>query len=83
MCEFWAKGHGFTTEFSAFESVSIGHTLGRRILASESFTSGDSERWQLYPGVLKGRAIGPSAPASTAWCSIATSISPGWTVSRA
>jgi hypothetical protein len=55
MCEFWAKGHGFHTEFSAFESVSIGHTLGRPILAAESFTSGDSERWQLYPGALKGQ----------------------------
>ncbi len=56
MCEFWAKGHGFDTEFSAFESVSIAHTLGRPIVAAESFTSGDSERWQLYPGALKGQA---------------------------
>lgn len=55
MCEFWAKGHGFHTEFSAFESVSIAHTLGRPIVAAESFTSGDSERWQLYPGALKGQ----------------------------
>jgi len=55
MCEFWAKGHGFATEFSAFEAVSIAHTLGRPIVAAESFTSGDSERWQLYPGALKGQ----------------------------
>ncbi len=55
MCEFWAKGHGFATEFSVFEAVSIGHTLGRPIVAAESFTSGDSERWQLYPGALKGQ----------------------------
>ncbi|MGO8676671.1 MAG: glycosyl hydrolase [Limisphaerales bacterium] len=55
MCEFWAKGHGFHTEFSAFEAVSIAHTLGRPIVAAESFTSGDTERWQLYPGALKGQ----------------------------
>lgn len=55
MCEFWGKGHGFATEFSAFEAVSIAHTLGRPIVAAESFTSGDSERWQLYPGAMKGQ----------------------------
>jgi hypothetical protein len=55
MCEFWAKGHGFHTEFSAFEAASIAHTLGRPIVAAESFTSGDTERWQLYPGALKGQ----------------------------
>jgi hypothetical protein len=55
MCEFWAKDHGFHTEFSAFEAVSIAHTLARPIVAAESFTSGDSERWQLYPGALKGQ----------------------------
>jgi len=55
MCEFWAKGHGFHTEFSAFEAVSIAHTLGRPIVAAESFTSGDTERWQLYPGALKSQ----------------------------
>jgi hypothetical protein len=55
MCEFWAKGHGFHTEFSAFEAVSIAHTLARPIVAAESFTSGDTERWQLYPGALKGQ----------------------------
>ncbi len=55
MCEFWAKGYGFDTEYSCFEAVSIAHTLGRPVVAAESFTSGDSERWQLYPGALKAQ----------------------------
>ena len=32
MCEFWSKGFGFNTEFSAFEAVSIAHTCGRPIV---------------------------------------------------
>jgi hypothetical protein len=55
MCEFWAKGYGFNTEFSCLEAVSIAHTLGRPIVAAESFTSGDDERWQLYPGAMKSQ----------------------------
>ncbi|NLH16470.1 MAG: hypothetical protein GX455_07825 [Phycisphaerae bacterium] len=55
MCEFWAKGYGFDTEFSCFESVSIAHTNGRSIVAAEAFTSDDRERWQLYPGVMKSQ----------------------------
>lgn len=55
MCEFWAKGYGFDTEYSCFEAVSIAHTLGRSVVAAESFTSGDGERWQLYPGALKAQ----------------------------
>lgn len=55
MCEFWAQGYGFATEFSCFEAVSIAHTLGRPVVAAESFTSGDGERWQLYPGALKAQ----------------------------
>ena len=55
MCEFWAKGHGFATEFSCIESVSIAHALGRPIVAAEAFTSGDSEAWRLYPGVMKAQ----------------------------
>ncbi len=55
MCEFWAKGYGFDTEFSCFEAVSIAHTNGRPIVAAESFTSDDRERWQLYPGAMKSQ----------------------------
>ncbi len=54
MCEFWAKGFGFNTDFSCFEAVSIAHTLGKPIVASESFTS-DGEGWVLYPGALKAQ----------------------------
>ncbi len=55
MCEFWAKGYGFDTEFSCFEAVSIAHTNGRPIVAAESFTSDDRERWRLYPGAIKSQ----------------------------
>ena len=53
MCEFWAMG--FDTDYSCFEATSIAHTLGRAIVAAESFTSDDRERWRLYPGALKAQ----------------------------
>jgi hypothetical protein len=56
MCEFWAKGYGFDTTFSCIEAVSIAHTLGRPVVAAESFTSDDKEAWQLYPGAMKRQA---------------------------
>ncbi|MEI7730523.1 MAG: glycosyl hydrolase [Verrucomicrobiota bacterium] len=55
MCEFWSKGYGFKSEFSCIESVSIGHVMGRPIIAAEAFTSGSSERWQQYPGAMKSQ----------------------------
>ena len=55
MCEFWARGHGFETEYSCFEAVSIAHTRGLPIVAAESFTAGDSEGWRLHPGALKAQ----------------------------
>jgi hypothetical protein len=55
MCEFWAKGHGFATEFSCIEAASIAHALGRPVVAAEAFTSGDSEAWRLYPGAMKAQ----------------------------
>jgi hypothetical protein len=55
MCEFWARGFGFNTDYSCFEAVSIAHTLARPIVAAESFTSLDRERWLLYPGALKAQ----------------------------
>ena len=51
MCEFWL--YGFNTTFSVIEAASIGHTCGRPVVAAESFTSGDAERWQAYPGAMK------------------------------
>jgi hypothetical protein len=51
MGEFWANC--FDTAFSCFEASSIAHTLGRPIVAAESFTSDDQERWRLHPGSLK------------------------------
>jgi hypothetical protein len=56
MCEFWAKGYGFDTTFSCIEAVSIAHTLGRPVVAAESFTSDDREAWRLYPGAMKRQA---------------------------
>ena len=46
MCEFWAWGGWFDTTFSCFEVVSIAHTLGRPVVAAESFTSGAGEDWR-------------------------------------
>ena len=51
MCEFWL--YGFDTTFSVIEAASIAHTCGRPVVAAESFTSGDPERWQAYPGMMK------------------------------
>jgi hypothetical protein len=51
MCEFWANC--FESWFSCFEAASIAHTGGKRIVAAESFTSDDKERWLFHPGQLK------------------------------
>jgi hypothetical protein len=51
MCEFWL--YGFDTTYSVIEAASIGHTCGRPVVAAESFTSTDAERWQAYPGTMK------------------------------
>ncbi|MBL9139597.1 MAG: hypothetical protein JNK85_27255 [Verrucomicrobiales bacterium] len=56
MCEFWSAGFGFETAFSCIESISIGHTLGRPIIAAEAFTADAPEAWQLYPGRMKPQA---------------------------
>lgn len=55
MCEFWARGFGFKTEFSVIEATSIAHTLGRAVVGAEAFTADDRERWQLYPGAIKAQ----------------------------
>jgi hypothetical protein len=55
MCEFWSKGHGFSTEYSCLEAVSIGHTGGAKIIAAESFTAADSDTWLQYPTLMKAQ----------------------------
>lgn len=52
MCEFWSKGYGFSTEFSASEAVSIAHTMGRPIVGAEAFTS-HADAWRQHPGSMK------------------------------
>ena len=54
-CEFWSKGYGVHTEFSCFEAASIAHTMGRPIVAAESFTSMPGEDWRQYPGAMKAQ----------------------------
>lgn len=56
MCEFWAEGYGFNTVFSCLEAVSIGHTLGRPVVAAEAFTADAPEAWKLHPGAMKPQA---------------------------
>jgi hypothetical protein len=52
MCEFWM--YGFNTSYSVIEATSIAHTTGRTIVAAEAFTSSETERWDAYPGSMKG-----------------------------
>ncbi|MBI5708505.1 MAG: hypothetical protein HZC36_16090 [Armatimonadetes bacterium] len=51
-CEFWSRG--FNTTYSAFEAVSAAHTMGRKIVGAEAFTS-DGDAWQLDPAMLKAQ----------------------------
>lgn len=51
-CEFWSRG--FNTYFSAFEAVSVAHTMGRPVVGAEAFTSG-GDAWQLDPAALKAQ----------------------------
>ncbi len=55
-CEFWAQGYAAATEYSCIEAVSIGHTMGRNIVAAEAFTAAPGEYWQKYPGNMKSQA---------------------------
>jgi (4-O-methyl)-D-glucuronate---lignin esterase len=51
MGEFWL--YGFNTFHSVIEAVSVAHTGGRPVVAAESFTSTDTEKWQAHPGAMK------------------------------
>ena len=55
MCEFWSAGIGFDTSFSCIEASSIGHTMGRPVVAAESFTANPGESWQQYPWSMKNQ----------------------------
>jgi hypothetical protein len=51
MCEFWL--YGFNTSYSVIEATSIAHSGGKSIVAAESFTSSDEERWFAHPESMK------------------------------
>jgi hypothetical protein len=55
MGEFWSDGFGFNSAFSAIEATSVGHVLGRPVIAAEAFTADRPEAWKLYPGALKNQ----------------------------
>lgn len=52
MAEFWSKGYGFATEYSAVQAVSIAHTGGRNVIGAEAFTS-HQDAWRQHPGSMK------------------------------
>ncbi|MDH7492661.1 MAG: glycosyl hydrolase [Candidatus Saccharicenans sp.] len=53
MGEFWSDGYGFNSAFSVIEATSIGHVMGRPIIAAESFTAMPQEAWKKYPRNMK------------------------------
>ena len=56
MCEFWTNGFGFNSAFSCLESTSIGHVLGKKVIAAEAFTAKPQEAWKMYPGNMKNQS---------------------------
>lgn len=55
MSEFWSKGFGFNSSFSAVEATSIAHINGRPLTPAESFTAQNNESWKQYPGSMKNQ----------------------------
>ncbi|MBD3375944.1 glycosyl hydrolase [candidate division KSB1 bacterium] len=56
MCEFWNEGMGFNTTYSCIEATSIGHVMGRPVVAAEAFTSGwGQEGYISYPANMKNQ----------------------------
>ncbi|OOQ58780.1 glycosyl hydrolase [Mucilaginibacter pedocola] len=53
MAEFWSKGYGFNTGFTAAEASSMAHINGRSVVQAESFTALDTEGWKQHPGSMK------------------------------
>jgi len=50
MGEFWTPSGAIET---CRAMASAGHVYGKRIIAAESFTSGDKEKWREHPALLK------------------------------
>jgi len=55
MGEFWSQGFDVKTDFSIIEATSLGHTLGRTVIAAEAFTAVMEEKGQQYPGSMKAQ----------------------------
>jgi len=53
--EFWSTGYGFPTGFSVIEAASLGHVMGKKIIASEAFTALGTEEWRQNPGSMKAQ----------------------------
>jgi len=54
--EFWSKiGNAPQTDFSVIEAVSIGHTMGRPVIAAEAFTAPKQERGLQHPASMKAQ----------------------------
>jgi hypothetical protein len=52
MSEFWATG-GNENEGMARQMASVAHTMGKKIVGAEAFTSGDNEQWKFHPATVK------------------------------
>ena len=55
MGEFWSAKYALASNYSIFEAASVGHTNGRKVIGSESFTGAPGEDWHMYPGAMKGQ----------------------------
>ncbi|MBE9586644.1 glycosyl hydrolase [Mucilaginibacter sp. JRF] len=53
MAEFWSKGYGYNTAFSAAEASSIAHVNGNSVVQAESFTALPTEGWKQHPASMK------------------------------
>ena len=55
MSEFWTPSEygSQETRRKGQQMASVAHTLGRRIVGAEAFTSGKAEEWRLHPALIK------------------------------
>ena len=78
-CEFWSRGFGFNTAYSVFEAASIAHTMGRKVMQAEAFTS-DGDAWRQHPGSMKDQGDWAFCSGVTRFCfhrfSAQTEVSP-------
>lgn len=59
MTEFWTNSGSLSDPIKRHEGwleemTSAAHVYGKPIVGAEAFTAGDAERWQWYPGLIKG-----------------------------